>query len=71
MQQMVIQSGQEDNHQTSNLIPSAARGQEQLTSSDMVSLLLDDDELVTRCVYITVCLYVSPLSLNTRAYVCD
>uniref|UniRef100_A0A183A7A7 Chromatin-remodeling ATPase INO80 n=1 Tax=Echinostoma caproni TaxID=27848 RepID=A0A183A7A7_9TREM len=46
MQQMVIQSGQ-DGHHPSNLIPSA-RGQEQLTSSDMVSLLLDDDELVTR-----------------------
>ncbi|THD26396.1 INO80 [Fasciola hepatica] len=48
MQQMVIQSDQEGNHQTGNLIPTTTRSQEQLTSSDMVSLLLDDDELVTR-----------------------
>ncbi|KAA3672360.1 DNA helicase INO80, partial [Paragonimus westermani] len=45
MQQMVIQSGQ--NSAGANLLPTS-RASDQLTSCDMVSLLLDDDELVKR-----------------------
>ncbi|KAK4473025.1 hypothetical protein MN116_004219 [Schistosoma mekongi] len=48
MQQMVIQSGQAG---LSNLLPNVANRSgptEHMTSSDMVSLLLDDDELVKR-----------------------
>ncbi|CAH8435177.1 unnamed protein product [Schistosoma turkestanicum] len=48
MQQMVIQSGQGG---LSNLLPNVTNSSgptEHMTSSDMVSLLLDDDELVKR-----------------------
>ncbi|KER21238.1 hypothetical protein T265_10398 [Opisthorchis viverrini] len=45
MQQMVIHSGQDNGARS--LLP-AKQSTDQLTSSDMVSLLLDDDELVKR-----------------------
>lgn len=44
MQQMVIQSGQD----ATTALPITTRSTDQLTSTDMVSLLLDDEELIKR-----------------------
>ncbi|CAH8438016.1 unnamed protein product [Schistosoma intercalatum] len=48
MQQMVIQSGQEGLNNLLSNVTNSSSPTEHMTSSDMVSLLLDDDELVKR-----------------------
>ncbi|VDP77899.1 unnamed protein product [Schistosoma mattheei] len=48
MQQMVIQSGQGGLNNLLSNVANSSSPTEHMTSSDMVSLLLDDDELVKR-----------------------